>query len=588
MNSFTSLKLSKLWLFALPYLAIFAWTLYFSVGEDWRYQVVTSDGRGYYAYLPAIFVFNDPSYESVKNAERASYEHGIAQTYVFNNEAGRQYNKYYPGVAVLQTPFFLAGLGISYLIGQPVTGYSDASLLMVIFASLCYALAGFYFFQRALKGFGFSSRETLGLSTLIYFGSQVFYQTLALPSFSHNYSFFLFACFIVLIQRLIDQPSRRDYFLLGLTFGLILVVRPTNGLLLFFIPFLAGDPARLKTFFAELFTWSNRFLISGILGGILSIMLLPILWKWQVGSWILWSYHGEGFNFLHPRIWETLWSYRIGLFVHTPITLLAVFGLIELYRRSTYQFWTWLGYFSLLLFVISSWWCWDYESNFGHRALTEHMLIFAFPLGLLMRKMNTKLFWSIGLVVVGLATMRAYQKVSGIFTEQRFSALTYWKSMGDLDRSVKGKYEWLLHCHPFGNVFEKTELIFPENEFQLSKDRQFSEGVMYNFPVERFRNRFFFEVEFDKKLLNPEEDWKDVLLVFDATNERTGERNYYASPIHTYFKEGNTGWHETLVQNEIPVEFNPMEKVSVYFWNLGQKSVAMRNVRMTVTEYAVP
>ena len=43
-----------------------------------------------------------------------------------------------------------------------------------------------------------------------------------------------------------------------------------------------------------------------------------------------------------------------------------------------------------------------------------------------------------------------------------------------------------------------------------------------------------------------------------------------------------------LYAREIPVEFNPMEKVTVYFWNLGQKSVALRNVRMTVTEYAVP
>ena len=97
------------------FILIFALTAFWSVystfrSENWQYNVVTSDGRGYYAFLPAVFVFQDDEYEQVKKAELANFVHWGNQNYIYETEEGRRYNKCFPGVALVQSPAFLTGL----------------------------------------------------------------------------------------------------------------------------------------------------------------------------------------------------------------------------------------------------------------------------------------------------------------------------------------------------------------------------------------------------------------------------------------------------------------------------------------------
>ena len=80
-------------------------SLYQSVFSTDLQTVVRSDGRGYYAYLPALLIHQDGSFNQVIETEKA-YDKG-AQIYLYKDVYGETYNKYFPGVAVLQTPFFL-------------------------------------------------------------------------------------------------------------------------------------------------------------------------------------------------------------------------------------------------------------------------------------------------------------------------------------------------------------------------------------------------------------------------------------------------------------------------------------------------
>jgi hypothetical protein len=102
-------------------------------------------------------------------------------------------------------------------------------------------------------------------------------------------------------------------------------------------------------------------------------------WKWQSGEWIKWSYNGEGFNFLRPQLIAGFFSFRIGLFLHVPIMLLAILGGIILFRKQPFQALIWVLYFVLNSWLIFSWWCWDYESSFGPRAFTEHLFFLLIP-----------------------------------------------------------------------------------------------------------------------------------------------------------------------------------------------------------------
>lgn len=73
--------------------------------ENGLNEVIRSDGRGYYAYLPALFIYQDNQFDSSTAKEKAYYPDASDQLYLFKDRQGKSYNKYFPGVALLQLPF---------------------------------------------------------------------------------------------------------------------------------------------------------------------------------------------------------------------------------------------------------------------------------------------------------------------------------------------------------------------------------------------------------------------------------------------------------------------------------------------------
>jgi len=554
---------------------------------NWKYNIISSDGRGYYAYLPALLIYNDATYAKSMKAERDSYEHGIGQLYLNELEGDRFYNKCYPGVAVLQAPFFIGTCGVLKLMGKPVTGYSTTFLLSVWFGSLFYSLLGLFFLYRTLIRFGGTIVHSTLVTATIFFSTHLFFQALSAPSFSHNYSFFLFALLFFLTQRIIVKTTIKNAILIGLTLGLIFLVRPTNILVVLFLPFFFKSREELGQFILRLFNLKNGILLSITLSITIIASILLILYQWQTGLWLVWSYSGEGFYFFNPRIYETLFSYRIGIFVHIPTLILGIIGLKKMALLVPYKTITWIGYFMILIYITSSWWCWDYASTFGHRALSEHMILFSFPLLFLLENTSRKRFYYVLIAIFSLYVwMRAYQRHTLIFPVQKFTQTTFWKSFGDFDSSIQGKYSSLEQCPPFGKIINTTELIFEDSVIELNQTEHFSKSINYQFPKEITSSRYLVEVTFHKELLEEDGNWRDVHLVFDATNSKTDERLYYASGVYSYYRESIITSESTILINEFVPELNPMEQLVIYFWNPEGKRFKIRNIKAIVYEYS--
>lgn len=579
------IKAHRLFVGLLLFTVVVSLYLNFS-NSDWKYHIVASDGRGYYAYLPTLLIFNDPSYTETLQAEKDSYEHGIGQVYLNELDSNYVYNKYYPGVALLQLPFFVATYGTLKVMGKPVTGYSTAFLLSVWFGSLCYSILGLFFLYRSLLRYGGTIVHSVLTTAAVFFGTHLFFQALSLPSFSHNYSFFLFALLFFLTQRLIDKTTLKNTFLVGVTLGLIFLVRPTNILAVLFLPFFFNSGRDLGRFILRLFSLKNKLLLTLLTTSLAVASILFILYKWQTGKWVVWAYSGEGFDFLHPRIIETLFSYHIGIFVHTPLLILGIIGLVKMAKLIPYKALVWSVYFFILIYITSSWWCWDYASSFGHRALSEHMILFAFPILFLLEHTSRKKIVYLLITLFSLYIwMRAYQRQKLIFHIQKFTPVTFWKSFGDFDASTLGKYTSLEHSPPFGKIVNTTKLSLNEQEFTMIPTEAFSKSIIYHFPKGKTTSRFRVEAIFDKQLLGESVDWKDIHLVFDATNSLTNERIYYASGVYSYYMESQDKSEITIVSNDYTPGLNPMEQVVIYFWNPEGKHFRIQNFRIVVTEY---
>ena len=68
-------------------------------------NVVRSDGSGYYAYLPALFIYHDNHFEKTAAIEQ-KVRNIEQQHYLIYDQTGQKYNKCFPGIATLQAPFF--------------------------------------------------------------------------------------------------------------------------------------------------------------------------------------------------------------------------------------------------------------------------------------------------------------------------------------------------------------------------------------------------------------------------------------------------------------------------------------------------
>ena len=202
-------------------------------------NIIRSDGSGYYAYLPALFIFNDPTFETSTKAEAHYLHQQSSPLYLIRAPNKKNQNKYFPGVAVLQAPFFLLSYLYSWLNGQTISGYSDTFSFFFYLGSLFYVFAGLFLFQRVLQTLFPNNQRTIDwLIPLFYIATPLFHYTINTPSFSHLYSFFLFAWFAWSILRLKNFTSLWRLLLSGFILGLIVIVRPTNALILLAIFYL--------------------------------------------------------------------------------------------------------------------------------------------------------------------------------------------------------------------------------------------------------------------------------------------------------------------------------------------------------------
>jgi len=72
------------------------------------------------------------------------------------------------------------------------------------------------------------------LALLTLFGTNLFYYSFGLGEFSHSYLFALNVLFIYLTMLWHNDKNKKTLFLLGLLFGLMVLIRPTEILLIVF------------------------------------------------------------------------------------------------------------------------------------------------------------------------------------------------------------------------------------------------------------------------------------------------------------------------------------------------------------------
>lgn len=360
---------------------------------------IRSDGEGYYLYLPGLLIHHDIT----MNTAIRRHFHGtvpVGLGVLPWGESGRYLIKYTMGLAVMIAPFFLAGGAIGLLAGAPLDGYSWPFQYAAAAAGLVYVLAGLGLLWRLLAQRFRPATVALTLTGLV-FATNLFHYATYDSVFSHGASFFLFTLFLVLVQRLYALGRLRDFALAGAVAGLIVLTRPTNVCWLIFG--LGYGVYSRETLCGRLTFWKRH--VPGLaLAGLAALAVFApqmLYWKAVTGSWLVYSYQGEGFNFTEPQLFNVLFSVRKGLFFWSPFLLVALAGLSSLPRKAPEWLLPMALYLPLHVFIVASWHEWAYGGSFGHRAFTETLPLFAFCFAALYERVNRPV-WRVGLTLITL------------------------------------------------------------------------------------------------------------------------------------------------------------------------------------------
>ena len=403
--------------------------LHWSKQDSWK-NILGADAKGYYAYLPAVFVYQDLNFGFFDEIEKEKYfnENGLYE-YRYTHD-GHLINKYYSGTAIAQLPFFLASHLLSESLGFEADGYSKPYIISLTIGSLIYLFIGLLYLSSLLKLFEIKKWNNAFVLIAFTFGSNLFCYSVIDIGMSHIYSFTLISFFLYHVKLYFTTFKGKHIYLIALALGLIVLIRPVNVLIVFSIPFLAGSKIQLREGFTLLIRKYKFTTIVSIILGLSIVSIQFIIYKISTGSFFVYSYGGEGFNFLSPHMIDILFSYRKGLFLYTPIFLVSLIGIYFMYQKSKFQTIALIVFLIFLVYILSSWWNWWYGGSFSSRVFVDFIPFFAILLGTALFSVNSTTpriaLISLLTIVIALCQIQMFQYRYYFIHYENMDMEKYW------------------------------------------------------------------------------------------------------------------------------------------------------------------
>jgi MFS family permease len=406
-------------------------------------KIISKDVLHYYAYLPATFIYHD-----------------ITLDFVFENPDNYR-DKFWPvispvnknvimvtmGMSMLYAPSFLITRMIMLLHGDDSDGFSPPYRVGLIIGGIVYLILSLFFLKRILLRY-FSSITTAISLIMIVLGTNLGHYVTQEVTMSHLYSFFLFTVFLYLTILWHENPKSKYAILLGLTIGLIVLVRPSNILAgLVFVFWNISDIQSFKDKW-NLFRKQYFQLIAILLFAIIIWIPQLIYWKYLTGTFFFYGYGEESrFFFGNPQIFNNLFSYRKGWLIYTPIMILAFTGLFIMWKQKRGMLVPLVIFTILNIYVVSSWWSWWYGGGFGMRAYVETYAFYSLGFAAFVQWILNRRCW---LTKIPLFLLIAVLISFNLFQTRQY----YYGSIHYVGMTEKAYWHQFLKLEPYGNFYD--------------------------------------------------------------------------------------------------------------------------------------
>ncbi len=555
MNSKINLKGKSVLLICL---SVFIINLFFSLvfrldlkTSNYKTILEGNDAKGYYEYLPWLFNNKDINYTN-------DYSYPINESRAL---------KYPYGTALLQSPFY----GISQLFSsnskqENNLNYTDA-LLICIGASFYISLA-LTFLWKLLERLKFSNSTKYITIIAIYLGTNLFHYSIMEPMMSHLYSFFCISMFLYFFVAYNQSQEKKYEYSLYLFAFLIIAIRQFN--FIFILPLLI---------FQAYYLQNLKIFIKSILVIILSYIVQLMFWKLQSGAWILKPYNGENFFYwTNPQFINVLFSFRKGLFVYSPILLLALSGLIIGLRTNLNFKSSLIITLSIFTYFIACWWHWPFGDSFGHRAFIDCYAMFAIGTASLFELLKNKLLkiciYSLTILFISLNLLQTWQYNNGILLSEYMNFQKYKYQFLYVDDASKNCLGGVNDISSFNKNNGTDSFLIPNVNFDFT---DFSKPFAFKNKLKS--KIIFLEINFTKHELSPNQSNKAKLFI-EMKDELNTKLYQTAFLINETPNDCETANKKTFsYQIKLPTRDN-CDSVVLFFSNPQRKKFDLTQIKV--------
>lgn len=546
-------------------------------------EIISSDGIWYYSYLPSTFI---------KKENQTQKENAFYMT--FDGNPSTPSNKTFIGTSFLMAPFF--GIAHTYTsIHSSISpdssyepnGFTLPYQLAVCFGAVFYLILGLFFIHKMAIGFGVNKALSKVIIVIFALGSQLLMYSSYESSYAHIYAFFTISILLYNWNKFTLNPNSKNYLLVYLFSAILILIRPTDILILLVFPIFLSINGYKKCW-----SWAlqNKWIhIVGLLIGFSIALIQMIYWKVQSGSFILYTYGDEGFDFLNPQFYNVLFSYKKGLFIYTPLLFVSLL-FISLSKLKT-PIKIWLGIFFILnTYVISSWWSWWYGGSYGMRPWVDFIQIILLLTILAVQRIKRTIF-KVGFILLGTLCV-VYNLVQ---TFQFSKQIIHWESMNkakfwQVFMQTKPVFYFLTYDqdddYKTYNILEKKSIKLSET---FSSIKQVDEKQQYFSIIEIASDSIllenqglFIKVKFQGKMKEMDEG----AYIYWDRNFDSKENLFTNWKLLSLIRKKNS-WQDVEVIMDLNKLLPDEKKLSINFFNNKPNTMWFRNLEMTLHYYEI-
>jgi len=569
-------------------------------------NIFAYDNYGYYLYLPAAFSQHDLSFNNIDNYNMLNEKYKNTPTLyqLMQSPKGGVIIRMYMGTAIYLAPAFFIGHSIALLTGVPADGFSTPYQESVIIYGFLFTIAGIIFARKLLLHF-FSDKVTALTLLITYFGTNLlFFTTLGNP-IPHAYLFNLYIFLLWFTIKWHEEQKWKYVSGIGIALGLIMSIRPSE-IIAILIPVLYNiyDIKSLNVKIALVYKRYPQIICAGIL---VAVFLLPqfIYWRIYAGEFIVSVYNDPAskMDWSNPRFLNTLFSFRKGWFIYSPLSLLAIAGIFISFYKQRKLFLFSLLFIFLNVYMIS---CFTSLISYGYRAFIQSYAILLLPMAVFLEYMLSKRKWVVSLFLLILPlfiymnavlakqtlievvdgsrmTKESYLSVLGKYNatrpEEKMLVGRSGYSIDTLTRTRQYSIKTLIHydfeqAEPETSDHIDSTVKFFQGNFSLRMDSTYVYSPGFKTPLKDLNYQDHFWIRASVKILSGDSSIAkhgNLVVTIMYKDKLVKYRSINLSMLKTPFKPNE--WN-TIEFDYISPEFIPDDaELQIYFWNDSKSTV---------------